>query len=107
MANCTVGGTFQGVPLILITTEGQRSGSPRTDPVTYFLDSGRYLVFGSNLGRPAHPGWHHNLLASPQVTMEIGTGDGHVKAVLQGRRPARCRARLAISASARRPSSSR
>ena len=52
MANCTVGGTFQGIPLILIT-EGQRSGSPRTDPVTYLLDSGRYLVFGSNLGRPS------------------------------------------------------
>ena len=52
MASCTVGGTFQGIPLILII-ESRRSGSPRTDPVTYLLDNSRYLVFGSNLGRPS------------------------------------------------------
>lgn len=75
----TVGGMFQDTPLILITTEGKRSRRPRTNPVTYLRDGGRYLIFGSNLGRPAHPGWYHNLLASPQVTMEVGTGDGHVQ----------------------------
>lgn len=86
----TVGGMFQGVPLILITTEGRHSHRPRTNPVTYLRDGGRYLIFGSNLGRQAHPGWYHNLLASPQVTMEVGTGDGRVRAlsaraaVLQG-----------------------
>jgi deazaflavin-dependent oxidoreductase (nitroreductase family) len=77
----TVGGMFQGSPLILITTEGRRSHRPRTNPVTYLRDGSRYLIFGSNLGRPAHPGWYHNLLASPQVTMEIGTGDGQVQAL--------------------------
>lgn len=75
----TVGGMFQGTPLILITTEGRHSHRPRTNPVTYLRDGGRYLIFGSNLGRPAHPGWYHNLLASPQATIEIGTGDGHVR----------------------------
>jgi deazaflavin-dependent oxidoreductase (nitroreductase family) len=75
----TVGGMFQGTPLILITTEGRHSHRPRTNPVTYLRDGGRYLIFGSNLGLPAHPGWYHNLLASPQVTMEIGTGDGQVR----------------------------
>ena len=74
MASRTVGGTFQGVRLILITT-----GSPRTDPVTYRLDRGRYLVSGSNRGRPAHPGWYHNLLASPQVTMEMQSGPNPVE----------------------------
>ncbi len=73
-----VGGMFQGTPLLLITTEGRRSHRPRTNPVTYLRDGGRYLIFGSNLGRPAHPGWYHNLLASPQATIEVGTGDGHV-----------------------------
>lgn len=76
-----VGGMFEGSPLILITTEGRRSHRPRTNPVTYLRDGSRYLIFGSNLGRPAHPGWYHNLLASPQVTMEIGTGEGHVQAL--------------------------
>lgn len=75
----TVGGMFSGTPLILITTEGRHSHRPRTSPVTYLRDGGRYLIFGSNLGRPAHPGWYHNLLASPQATIEIGTGDGHVR----------------------------
>jgi deazaflavin-dependent oxidoreductase (nitroreductase family) len=74
-----VGGIFQGTPLILITTEGRLSHRPRVTPVTYLRDGGRYLIFGSNLGRPAHPGWYHNLLARPQVTMETGTGDGHVR----------------------------
>jgi deazaflavin-dependent oxidoreductase (nitroreductase family) len=77
----TVGGMFQGTPLILITTEGRHSHRPRTSPVTYLRDGGRYLIFGSNLGRSAHPGWYHNLLASPQVTMEVGTGSGHVRAL--------------------------
>jgi deazaflavin-dependent oxidoreductase (nitroreductase family) len=76
-----VGGMFEGTPLILITTEGRHSHRPRTNPVTCLRDGGRYLIFGSNLGRPAHPGWYFNLLASPQVTMEIGTGDGHVRAL--------------------------
>ena len=75
----TVGGMFQGVPLILITTEGRHSHRPRTNPVTYLRDGGRYLIFGSNLGRQAHPGWYHNLLANPQATMEVGTGDGRVR----------------------------
>lgn len=73
------GGMFQGTPLVLITTQGRHSGRPRTNPVTYLQDGSRYLIFGSNLGRPAHPGWYRNLLASPQATMEIGTGDGHVR----------------------------
>jgi deazaflavin-dependent oxidoreductase (nitroreductase family) len=77
----TVGGMFQGTLLILITTEGRRTGRPRTNPVTCLRDDTRYLIFGSNLGRAAHPGWYHNVLASPQVTMEIGTRDGRVAAL--------------------------
>ena len=46
-----VGGIFQGTPLILITTEGRLSHRPRVTPVTYLRDGGRYLIFGSNLGR--------------------------------------------------------
>jgi deazaflavin-dependent oxidoreductase (nitroreductase family) len=77
----SAGGMLQGAPMILITTEGRRSGRRRTNPVIYLKDGSRYLIFGSNLGRPEHPQWYRNLLASPQVTMEIGTGDGHVRAL--------------------------
>jgi deazaflavin-dependent oxidoreductase (nitroreductase family) len=75
----SVGGMFQDVPLVLVTTAGRKSGKPRTNPVAYLRDGRRYLVFASNLGRPRHPGWYHNLLASPQATVEIGTEDGRVK----------------------------
>jgi deazaflavin-dependent oxidoreductase (nitroreductase family) len=73
-----VGGMFAGVPLILLITAGRKTGRPRVNPVTYLKDGERYLVFGSNLGGPAHPDWYHNLVASPQVTIEYGAGDGRV-----------------------------
>ncbi|HVV09986.1 nitroreductase/quinone reductase family protein [Amycolatopsis sp.] len=71
-----VGGMFEGVPLILLTTQGARSDAPRTNPVVYFRDGARILVFASNAGAPDHPAWYHNLRAYPQVTVEIGEGDG-------------------------------
>jgi deazaflavin-dependent oxidoreductase (nitroreductase family) len=39
----------------------------------------RLTVVGATSSRPAHPGWYRNLLASPQATIEIGTGDGHAR----------------------------
>ncbi|MER7705129.1 nitroreductase/quinone reductase family protein [Kitasatospora sp. NPDC097605] len=77
--NGRVGGAFEGVPLVLLTTAGHRTGKPHTTPVVQLRDGGRHLVFASNGGGPEHPDWYHNLLASPQVTMEIGTDEGHVK----------------------------
>ncbi|WP_433351370.1 nitroreductase/quinone reductase family protein [Microtetraspora malaysiensis] len=75
----TVGGMFQGAALVLLTTTGARSGRPRTNPVVYLRDRDRILVFGSNAGRPRNPDWHHNLLADPRCTVEIGTGDGRIE----------------------------
>ena len=68
-----VGGMFSGADLLLLTTVGARSGQPRTSPVGYARDGGRILVFGSNAGQPNHPHWYRNLLANPQVTVELGT----------------------------------
>jgi deazaflavin-dependent oxidoreductase (nitroreductase family) len=67
-----VGGFFEGAALALLTTVGARSGERRTNPVVYARDGGRILVFASNAGAPSHPAWYHNLLANPQVTVEIG-----------------------------------
>ncbi|WP_433417261.1 nitroreductase family deazaflavin-dependent oxidoreductase [Microtetraspora malaysiensis] len=74
----SVGGMFQGATLMLLTTTGARSGRPRTNPVVYLRDRDRIFVFGSNAGRPKNPDWHHNLLADPRCTVEIGTGDGQI-----------------------------
>jgi deazaflavin-dependent oxidoreductase (nitroreductase family) len=79
--NGRVGGPFDGAPLVLLTTQGRRTGRPHTTPAVYLHDAerGRYLVFASNAGAPSHPHWYLNLLAHPQVTMEIGTEAGHVR----------------------------
>ncbi len=67
-----VGGDFEGVPLLLLTTTGARSGQPRTTPVTYLRDGDRLVVFAANGGRESHSGWYHNLLADPAAGVEVG-----------------------------------
>ncbi|MBZ9644267.1 nitroreductase/quinone reductase family protein [Streptomyces sp. PSKA30] len=74
-----VGGMFEGVPLVLLTTTGARTGRLRTNPAVYARDGDRILVFASTAGGPHHPAWYHNLLADPRVTVEIATDDGHVE----------------------------
>ena len=74
-----VGGWLTGAPLVLLTTAGRRTGRPHTTPAVYLRDGDRYLVFASNAGRPEHPSWYRNILASPQVTLEVAGADGTVR----------------------------
>ncbi len=67
-----VGGMWEGRPLLLLTTTGAKSGERRTTPTMYLRDGGRLLVFASKGGAPTHPAWYHNLLAHPDVTVEVG-----------------------------------
>ncbi|MGW5688609.1 nitroreductase/quinone reductase family protein [Nonomuraea sp. NPDC003754] len=69
----TVGGMFEGAPLVLLTTVGARSGAVKTNPAVYLRDGERILVFGSNAGQDRHPAWYHNLLANPDVVVELGS----------------------------------
>ncbi|GCE46143.1 deazaflavin-dependent oxidoreductase (nitroreductase family) [Thermosporothrix hazakensis] len=68
-----VGGPFEGAPMLLLTTIGAKSGRPHTTPLIYLADGNRLLVFASNAGAPTHPAWFHNLQASPDVIVEVGT----------------------------------
>jgi deazaflavin-dependent oxidoreductase (nitroreductase family) len=68
-----VSGYFEHTPLLLLTTTGARSGERRTTPMGYLPDGDRLIVWASNGGAPTHPGWYHNLLAHPHVTVEVGT----------------------------------
>ncbi|GAA3886212.1 nitroreductase/quinone reductase family protein [Saccharothrix violaceirubra] len=68
-----VGGFFEGARLILLTTTGARSGRAHTVPLGYLPDEDGILVIGSAGGTPRHPAWYHNLLASPEATVEDGT----------------------------------
>jgi deazaflavin-dependent oxidoreductase (nitroreductase family) len=68
-----VGGPFAGAPLVLLTTKGAKTGQTRVNPVAYLLDDGTLYVFASKAGAPTNPDWYHNLVANPQVTVELGT----------------------------------
>ena len=67
-----VGGMWEGRPLLLLTSTGAKSGQRRTHPVMYLHDGDRLLVFASKGGAPTNPDWYHNLLAHPEVTVEVG-----------------------------------
>jgi deazaflavin-dependent oxidoreductase (nitroreductase family) len=67
-----VEGLFKGAPMLLLTTNGARSGEARVTPLTYTHDGDRYVVLASKLGAPEHPAWYHNLIANPIVTVEVG-----------------------------------
>ncbi len=76
------GGPFEGRPLLLLTTTGAKSGARRTTPMMYIPDGERLLVIASNIGAPAHPAWYHNLLAHPDVTVEVETKTFEATAVV-------------------------
>jgi deazaflavin-dependent oxidoreductase (nitroreductase family) len=63
---------FQGCDTLLLTTRGRRSGALRRTALIYGEDAGRYLVVASNGGSPGHPAWYLNLVADPDVTVQVG-----------------------------------
>ena len=63
---------FGGRPLLLLTTTGAKSGQRRTTPMMYVRDGDHLMVIASNVGAPTHPAWYHNLMAHPDVTVEVG-----------------------------------
>jgi len=64
---------LNGRPMLLLTTTGAKSGQRRTTPVMYIPDGERVLVIASNAGAPSHPDWYRNLVAHPEVTVEVGS----------------------------------
>jgi deazaflavin-dependent oxidoreductase (nitroreductase family) len=68
-----VGGRLEGANLLLLHTTGARSGRERVNPLAYQAVGDDYAVFGSNAGASINPDWYHNLLANPDVTVEVGT----------------------------------
>lgn len=68
-----VGGQFEGMPLLLLTTIGAKSGLSRTNPLAYLTDNDRYVIIASYAGAPTNPPWYYNLKANPGVEVEVGT----------------------------------
>jgi deazaflavin-dependent oxidoreductase (nitroreductase family) len=61
-----------GMPVLLLTTSGRKSGQPRTTPVVYLRDDDDYLIAASKGGSASHPAWYFNLEATPEVRVEVG-----------------------------------
>jgi F420H(2)-dependent quinone reductase len=67
-----IGGKLAGAPLLLLTTIGRKSGEPRTTPLIYLTDGEDQVVVASKAGVDHHPLWYTNLVANPDVEVEIG-----------------------------------
>jgi len=61
------------VPSLLLTTTGRKSGEKFIFPLFYGKTGNSYIVVASKGGAPAHPGWYRNLLAHPEVEVQVGT----------------------------------
>jgi deazaflavin-dependent oxidoreductase (nitroreductase family) len=61
------------VPSLLLTTTGRKSGEKYLFPLFYGTTGGSYFVIASKGGAPEHPGWYRNLLANPDVEIQVGT----------------------------------
>ena len=79
-----VGPPFEGAPMVLLTTTGAKSGKQRTTPLVYLPNGERVVVFASKAGAPTDPDWYRNLVANPDVTVEVGTEKYEATAVVTG-----------------------
>ncbi len=68
----TEANTLRGVPIIVLTSRGARSGRLRKTPLMRVEHDGRYAVVASKGGAPSHPVWYHNLAADPRVELQDG-----------------------------------
>lgn len=75
-----VGGHFANSLLLLLHHVGAKSGLERVNPVAFQAVGDSYAIFASNNGAERNPDWYYNLLANPEVTIEVGTSTIRVKA---------------------------
>jgi deazaflavin-dependent oxidoreductase (nitroreductase family) len=61
------------VPSLLLTTIGRKSGEKFIFPLFYGEDGESLIVVASKGGAPEHPGWYRNLVANPEVEVQVGT----------------------------------
>ena len=86
----TFASLVSGIPVVMLTTRGARSGRPRTVPVLGLPAQDGLVVIASNFGQDKHPAWYHNLRADPHGSVVV---DGQTRAVraveVQGEQRAR------------------
>ena len=65
-------GPFVGRQVLLLTTKGKKTGTPRTNPLVWTTDGKDIVIVASKGGAPTSPDWFFNLQANPTVTVELG-----------------------------------
>jgi F420H(2)-dependent quinone reductase len=73
-------GKVQGLPALLLTTTGRKSGKLRTVPLGYLRDGSTYVITASYGGLPRHPAWFFNLQSHPEATVQVKKVQMQVKA---------------------------
>jgi len=79
----TQGTDLKGMPVVLLTTIGAKSGKLRKTPLMRVEHDGEYAVVASLGGAPKNPVWYYNIVANPHVELQDGTesGDYHAREV--------------------------
>jgi deazaflavin-dependent oxidoreductase (nitroreductase family) len=90
------GATMQGRKILLLTTVGNKSGKSRTVPVVPFFEGAETYVIASMGGAPEHPAWYKNLLANPDVSVQVGADTWRSRATVVDEGPERDRLWKAI-----------
>jgi deazaflavin-dependent oxidoreductase (nitroreductase family) len=77
----TFASLVSGLPVVMLTTTGARSGRPRTVPLLALPTEAGMAVVASNFGQRSHPAWYHNLRAHPQGELSVAGRAQRVRAV--------------------------
>ena len=78
-----VTGPFKDSQMLLLTTTGRKTGQRHTTPMGYTVEDGGMYVMTTNALKPVIPQWFFNLVANPEVTLEVGTETYQARAEVQ------------------------
>jgi deazaflavin-dependent oxidoreductase (nitroreductase family) len=79
-----IGHKWLGVPTLLLSTTGRRSGQTRVNSLVYARDGDDYVLVASNGGADQHPAWLHNVRANPDVEVQVGRERSKARARVLG-----------------------
>ena len=77
-----VGGPLANGTLLLLHTTGAKSNQPRINPLAYTKDGDNFIIIASKGGAPTNPDWYYNILAHPDVSVEVGTEQFPARAIV-------------------------
>ncbi len=69
--NGETGYIWNGVPILLFTTKGRKSGQPRTNAIIFTPVGDKYVIIASKGGAPAHPAWYLNIQEDPNIEVQV------------------------------------